>query len=54
MSARKSARPLTVGLTGGLLNDQGAEVRIGLNEGDLVVTAPQGNLEAGQSVCPLL
>jgi HlyD family secretion protein len=37
----------------GLLNDQAAEVRSGLAEGDEVVAAPENNLEEGQRVSPI-
>jgi HlyD family secretion protein len=38
----------------GLLNDQSAEVRAGLAEGDEVVAAPENNLQDGQRVRPVL
>jgi HlyD family secretion protein len=51
--AVRDGRTQLVALTTGLMNDQWAEVRSGLSEGDLVVAAPENNLEVGQRVTPL-
>jgi HlyD family secretion protein len=52
--AVRDGRTQLVTLTTGLMNDQWAEVRTGLAAGELVVTAPENNLEPGQSVRPTL
>lgn len=52
--AVRGGRARLVSLETGLMNDQWAEVRSGLAEGDVVVVAPENNLAEGQAVRPAL
>jgi HlyD family secretion protein len=52
--AVRGGRARLVAVETGLMNDQRAEVRNGLAEGDVVIVAPENNLEDGQAVRPTL
>ena len=50
--AVRDGRVRTASLETGLMNDQWAEVRSGLADGEAIVVAPENNLEDGQAVRP--